>query len=90
MDSKTYAIGILSLTAVVLLVAQFLPVQPAVAGTAVRERDYSLVTTKSTAGGEALYVCDSRTGVVAVFTWDPGRRGVIVRDARMVTDAFTP
>jgi hypothetical protein len=90
MDSKTYAIGILSLTAVVLFVAQFIPVQPAVAGTAVRERDYSLVTTKSTAGGDSLYVADSRTGVVAVFTWDPGRRGVVIRDARMVTDAFTP
>ena len=90
MDSKSYAIGILFLTAIVLLVAQFLPVQSALADTAVRERDYSAITTKSTAGGEALYVADNRTGVIAVFTWDPGRRGVVVRDARMVTDAFTP
>ena len=90
MNSKSYAIGILFLTAVVLLVANFIPVQPAVAGTAIRERDYSLVTTKSTAGGDALYVADNRTGVIAVFTWDPGRRGLVVRDARMVTEAFLP
>jgi hypothetical protein len=90
MDSKSYAIGILFLTGIVLLVAQFLPVQPAVAGTAVRERDYSVVTTKSTAGGDALYVADNRTGVIAVFTWDAGRRGVLIRDARPISDAFTP
>jgi hypothetical protein len=89
MDSKSYAIGILFLTAIVLLVAQFLPVQSALADTAVRERDYSAITTKSTAGGEALYVADNRTGVI-VFTWDAGRRGVMVRDARLISDAFNP
>ena len=90
MDSKSYAIGILFLTAVVLFVAQFMPVQPAVAAEAVRERDYSVVTTRSTAGGDSLYVADNRTGVVAVFTWDPGRRGVQIRDARLISDAFNP
>ena len=90
MDSKSYAIGILFLTAIVLLVAQFLPVQSALADTAVRERDYSAITTKSTAGGESLYVADNRTGVIAVFTWDAGRRGVMVRDARLISDAFNP
>ena len=90
MDSKSYAIGILFLTAVVLLVAQFMPVQPALAAEAVRERDYSVVTTRSTAGGESLYVADNRTGVIAVFTWDAGRRGVLIRDARPISDAFNP
>jgi hypothetical protein len=90
MDSKSYTIGILCVTAAVLLVAQFVPVQPALAGTAVRERDYSVVTTKSTAGGDAVYIADSRTNMIAVFTWDAGRRMVVVRDARPITDAFTP
>jgi len=90
MDSKSYAIGILFLTALVLLVAQFLPVQPAVAAEAIRERDYSVVTTRSTAGGDSLYVADNRTGVIAVFTWDAGRRGVQIRDARLIGDAFNP
>lgn len=90
MDSKSYAIGILFLTAVVLFVGQFMPVQPAIAAEAIRERDYSVVTTRSTAGGDSLYVADNRTGVVAVFTWDAGRRGVMIRDARLISDAFNP
>lgn len=89
MDSKSYSIGILTVTAVVLFVAQFLPVQPAAAqGTAVRERDYSLVTAAAVQGGQAVYVADNRRGMIAVFTWDAGRRMLEVRDVRPLADAF--
>lgn len=88
MDTKSYTIGILFITATILFVAQFVPVQPASGGTAIRERDYSLVTAKAVAGGDALYVADNRTGFVAVFTWDASRRMVEVRDVKPITDAF--
>lgn len=88
MDSKSYSIGILLVTAVMLLAAHLMPTQPASAGTAIRDRDYSLVTAKSVAGGEALYVADARTGLIAVFTWDAGRRMLEVRDVKPITDAF--
>jgi hypothetical protein len=90
MDSRSYGIGILFVTAIVLLVAQFVPVPPAVAGTAVRERDYSVATARSVAGGDAVYIADNRTGMIAVFTWDASRRMVVVRDAKPIAEAFTP
>lgn len=88
MDAKSYSIGILFLTAVILFVAQFLPVQPATGSTAIRERDYSLVTARAVAGGDALYVADNRTGLVAVFTWDGARRTLEVRGVQPIADAF--
>jgi len=88
MNSKTYGIGILSVTAVVLLIAQFIPLRPAVASEAIKDRDYSIVTARTNAGGDALYVTDSRTGLIAAFLWDPGRREVVVKDVRPVNDAF--
>ena len=88
MDKKTYGIGILTLTAVLLFVAQFIPIRPAIAAEAVKDRDYSLVTAANVAGGETLYVTDNRTGLMAAFIWDPGRREVVVRDVRPVADGF--
>jgi hypothetical protein len=89
MDKKTYAIGILSITAVILFVTNLLPVQPPVAASeAIKERDFTVVTTRATQGGDALYICDNRTGMIAVFTWDPTARGIKLRDLRPVMDAF--
>lgn len=88
MDKKTFGIGILSLMAVVLMIANFMPVQPASAGTVIKDRDYQLVTAKVQQGGEALYVLDNRTGLLAVFVWDPTSRSVRVRDVKPLTFAF--
>jgi hypothetical protein len=70
------------------LIAQFVPLRPAIASDTIKDRDYSMVTAPTTAGGDALYVTDSRTGLVAAFLWDPGRREVVVKDVRPVADAF--
>jgi hypothetical protein len=86
MDSKTFGIGILSLMAVILIVLQNVPTAPA--GTAIKDRDYTCVTTNLASGGEGLYITDSRTGLCAVFTWDAARRVVSLRDVRPVADAF--
>lgn len=89
MDRKTFAIGVLTVTAVVLFVAQFLPVQKAEAGFSIRDRDYSVVTARVQQGGDALYVVDNRSGLVAVYTWDPSARTVRLRAIRPLVDAFT-
>lgn len=88
MDRKTFSIGILTITAVVLFVAQFLPVRPALANDAVGDREYQLVTSRGIKGGEALYIFQRRSGMVAVFYWDPGDRRVKLRAVRSVNDAI--
>ena len=90
MDRKTYTIGILSITAVILFIAQFLPIRPnaAMAADSVRDRDYSMVTSRASAGGENLYVVENRTGMMAVFSWDSGARALVLRAIRPVGDAF--
>ena len=89
MDKKTYSIGILSITAAILFVANLLPTPPAAdANVAIKERDFTVVTTRATQGGDALYICDNRTGMIAVFTWDPAARGIKLRDLKPVMDAF--
>jgi len=88
MDKKTYSIGILTITAVILFVANLFPPPPTQASEAIKERDFTVVTTRAVQGGDALYICDNRTGMIAVFTWDPAARGIKLRDLRPVTDAF--
>jgi hypothetical protein len=87
MDNKTFGIGILFLTAVILLVANWMVPNQVVADTVVH-RDYSVVTARVQQGGDALYIVDNRTGQMAVFTYDPQRRNVQPRAVRAVTDAF--
>src|SRR4051812_21258933 len=90
LDRKTFAAGVLSVTALVLLVAQFLPISPApaVAGESVKERDFIAVTARMSAGGEGLYITDNRTGKMAVFTWDTSARTLVLAAQRDVADAF--
>ncbi len=66
-DRKTFAIGILTLTAVILFIGQFLPVRTAIANDSIGDRDYQLVTVRTQQGGDALYVFQRRSGIVAVF-----------------------
>jgi hypothetical protein len=88
MDKKTFGIGILSLMAVLLLIANVVPVQPAGASAVIKDRDYQLVTARNQLGGEALYVLDNRTGLLAVFIWDTASRQVRVRDVKPLSFAF--
>jgi len=88
MDKKTYSIGILSLTALILFLANFLPLKPAAAADAVKERDFTIVTSRIVQGGEGLYIVDNRTGLMAVFTWDANARTIRLRDLKPVSDAF--
>jgi len=88
MDRKTYAIGVLAVTGVILFIAQFLPVQKADAGFSMSSRDYNVVTARVQQGGEGLYIVDNRSGLVAVYTWDSTARTVKLRAIRSLADAF--
>jgi hypothetical protein len=88
MDKQTFSIGILSLMAVILLLANFMPVAPVQAIGTIKDRDYSMVTGRMQSGGEGLYLVDSRTGLVGVFNWDPNKRAVALRAVRPISDCF--
>jgi len=69
MDTKTFAIGFFTATALFLLVACLLG-PAARADFAIKDRDYQLVTATTSDGNEALYVIDARSGKMAVFAFD--------------------
>jgi hypothetical protein len=87
MDRKLAMICILTVTAIGLMIANFVtPTQAQ--GVAVNSRDYQAVTSRIEGGGEGLYILDNRTGLMAVFTYDPNTRSMLPRAVRPVTDAF--
>ncbi|HEY7089371.1 MAG TPA: hypothetical protein VH518_14840 [Tepidisphaeraceae bacterium] len=89
MNSKSLSIAVLSITAVILFVAQFIPVQPAAASQfSIKDRGYAMVTSISQKGGDIIFVSDNRTGQIAVFAWDPSRRALVVRAVGALSDAF--
>ena len=86
MDKKLFGIGILSITAVGLLIANLMAPRHVDAMESIKDRDYSLVTARMQGGGEALVVVDNNLGMMAVFTYERGR--VDVRGVKSVGDAF--
>jgi len=88
-DKKSFALGVLSLSAVMLLAAHLLMPEPATAsGVAIKERDYTAVTGRTTKGGEALYLTDNRTGLMGVFVYDSGKGAITPVAVKAVSDAF--
>lgn len=90
MDNTKFGIGLLTITATILLVANFLVRQPTTteAAAVAHDRDYTAVTTRAQGGGETLFIADTRTGMIAVFTYDQGSRSLRLAAARPVADAF--
>ncbi|MEM8876162.1 MAG: hypothetical protein AAGD32_18100 [Planctomycetota bacterium] len=88
LDVKSFAVGVLALMAVVLVALHLVKPEPAVATETVSNRDYQAATAETAAGGDAVYVLDNRTGVLAVLTYDQQRRQMVPRDARRITDLF--
>ena len=89
MDKKTFGIGVLSITGMLLLIACLMPAKPADAAFAVKDRDYQIIVAQGQ-GSDALYVVDNRTGLMAVFTYDNRGRVLRPRQVRAVADAFAP
>jgi hypothetical protein len=63
--------------------------QRADAAFAVKDRDYQVITAEDVSGGDALYVIDNRTGLMAVFTYDVRDGALRARQVRPVSDAFS-
>jgi hypothetical protein len=87
-DRQTAAIIVLSLSAVLLALVLVLTPPVAVAEATIRDRDYSVVTAAATTGGDALYIADNRSGMMAVFTFDKQTRSIRTRAVRPLSDAF--
>jgi hypothetical protein len=87
LDKKILSIITLSVSAALLLLGNVFT-QPARADLVIKDRDYQLVTGHGTAGGDDLYILDNRTGLMAVFVFDPNRHGVFPRAFTSVVDLF--
>jgi hypothetical protein len=88
MDKKTFAIGTLSVTGLLLLLINLMPVPTPAMADVIKDRDYQAVTALMSRGGDALYVIDNRTGKIGVFAYDNGRKGIATLDVQDVTSAF--
>ena len=88
MDKKTFTIGVLSITATLLLVGNFLSTPRAQANFAIKDRDYTAVTAHIAAGGDALYITDNRSGNMGIFVYDPGLQDLKLVASRPVQAAF--
>jgi hypothetical protein len=89
-NPKNLSIAVLSITALILFVAQFIPLQPEAAAsqTTIKDRAYALVTTPSQRGGDIIYLVDNRTGQLAVFAWDANRKAFMPRTVGTMADVF--
>ena len=87
MDNKTYGIGILTLTATALLIANLFAPNPAVGEEAVSNDDMQAVTARTSQGGDALYLLDHSSGKLAVFTVNP-KNGLQLQTVVDVEDGF--
>jgi len=88
MNRNNLTISLLSLSAALLLVANWMVPSTASAQISVKERDYQIVTASVQSGGDALYILDNNTGQIGVFTYDPTSRGVAARTVRPLAQAF--
>lgn len=79
---KTYLIATLTLSAIALVFANVQLTPTARADQAVSSDAYQLVTGRTNSGDEALYILSRQKNLVAIFTWDEGRRSIAVRDVR--------
>ena len=74
MDRKTLYIGLLSLSATGLLLLNYFGASPVSAQVSsplsIKDRDFSMVTARTQAHGDALYIMDNHTGRIAVLTYD--------------------
>jgi len=88
MDKKTFAIGTLSITALLLLLINLIPMPSPALADVIKDRDYQAVTGAIRQGGDGLFVIDNVTGKIGVFAYDNARKGIATLDVQDVTAAF--
>ncbi len=88
MDKNTFAIGTLSITALLLLLINLVPMTNTARADVIKDRDYQAVTAAIRQGGDGLFVIDNRTGKIGVFAYDNARKAIATLDIQDVTNAF--
>ena len=89
MDRKSFTIGVMTITATILLVANLVPLpRPAIASETIKDRDYSVVTARIPTGGDGLYILDNRAGKIAIFQWDNAQRRIRPQGVIAASEAF--
>ena len=85
-DRKSFLIGVLTLSAAILILGHLQLTPVARANETIMDDDFQLVTAKSRRGDDGVYVLHKRKNLVALFTWDPAKKGVVVSDVRSLDD----
>ena len=90
LDKKTFTIGVLILSAVILAVANILAPSRATASyNSVRDdRNFEMQTATAVGGGDAIYITETRSGMMAVVTFDAASKRLVLQDAQPVQNAF--
>lgn len=86
-DRKNITIGSLITAAILLTLAHLSFERNAMAETVV-SNDFQFVTAHSSKGGDALFIMNNRTGMVALFRPDTGRNGIqlTLKDIRVMSE----
>jgi hypothetical protein len=87
MDRKLIMICVLSVTALAMAILNF-STPSSKADFAIGGRDYQVVTARVQTGGEGVYILENRSGLMAVYTYDPSSQSLLPQTVRPVTDAF--
>lgn len=85
-DKKSFLVGVLTLSAAILTVGHLQINSIAHAAEAIIDDDYQLVTAKVRKGDEGVYILHKRKNLIALFTWDASRKGVVVSDVQSMDD----
>lgn len=88
MKNEKTAIGILGFTAAVLLLALLFVPTPVTGQEAVHSDDYIVATFPSNTGSDVLYVADTRSGQLAVFTFDNATKTPVLADVKPISMGF--
>ena len=87
-DKKTFAIGILSLTAVAMFISNLSTPPTVRAAEVVKDRDYQMITARTAQGDDGLYVIENRTGLMAIFLYSVKARRLEPMAVQPVMEAF--
>jgi len=89
LDKKTFAIGVLSLSAIVLIVANILAPRTASATyETTHDNDYSICTSTAPGGGDAIWITEKRSGGIAVFVYNPAQKTLQPMDSQLIQTVF--
>jgi hypothetical protein len=89
LDKKTFLIGLLSLSALLLLLANILAPRVATANyETTHDNNYNIVTATAIGGGDAIYIQDKNSGIMAVYVFNPNVKTLVLMDAQPIQNVF--